>query len=102
MFVRVIQGRLRHGESLLRHLTTWPGEVASGAEGSLGSAARVTADEMFLAMTGFGSQAAARTNSERLEQVAWWEEISQKSGGELTMTGCANRSTLPADATSRP
>lgn len=44
MFVQVIEGRLRDGESRALHLATWTSDVASRGEGSMGSTAGVTAD----------------------------------------------------------
>ena len=50
--------------------------MAPGAEGWLGSTAGVTDDGLLVALARFESEEAARRNSDRPEQSAWWEELS--------------------------
>ncbi len=99
MFVQVIEGRLRDRESVPRHLATWTSDAASGAEGWLGSIAGLSADGTFLAIAGFESEAAARTNGERPEQMAWWEEISERFDGDITLDVSARTVAGPSDRT---
>ena len=55
-----------------------------GATGWLGSTAGVTEDGHLLVLARFESADAARRNSERPEQSAWWERTSQLLDGEAT------------------
>jgi hypothetical protein len=55
-----------------------------GAKGFLGSTVGVADDNRFLAFVRFSDAAAARANSERPEQSAWWAEFSKCLEGEPT------------------
>lgn len=77
MFVQVIQGQAKDAAGLRKQWERWEQEVKPGAKGFLGSTAGVTADGEFIALARFEDEAAARANSERPEQTAWWEETSQ-------------------------
>jgi hypothetical protein len=76
MFVQVIQGRAKDAAGLRKQWERWDQEVKPGAIGYLGSTAGITADGEFIALVRFESEDAARANSEKAEQTAWWEEIS--------------------------
>ncbi len=73
MFVQVIQGQVSDAAGLRAQLDAWVAEVAPGAVGWLGSTAGVTQDGRAIALARFESEDAARRNSERPEQGAWWE-----------------------------
>ncbi len=77
MFVQVIQGRANDPTALRERFEQWDQQLKPGATGFLGSTAGVTADGAFIALVRFESEAAARANSERAEQDAWWRETSQ-------------------------
>ena len=76
MFVQVFQGT---GERRLRGarlMDEWVRELAPGADGWLGSTAGVTEDGTLVALARFESEEAARRNSDRPEQGAWWERMA--------------------------
>jgi hypothetical protein len=72
MFVQVIQGRTSDAAGLRAATDRWEAEIAPGAVGWLGSTAGVTDDGRAIAVVRFESEEAARRNSERPEQGAWW------------------------------
>ena len=82
MFVQVIQGAVSDVQGLRSQMDTWVRDLAPGAEGWLGSTAGVTADGQFIALARFESEEAARRNSDRPEQGAWWEETAALFTGE--------------------
>ncbi|MBA3308768.1 MAG: hypothetical protein H0U28_01745 [Nocardioidaceae bacterium] len=76
MFVQVIQGHVSDAARVSGQLDKWVAEVAPGAVGWLGSTSGVTADGQVVALARFESEEAARQNSDRPEQTAWWEEMA--------------------------
>ena len=84
MFIQVIQGKASDAEALKGQLDRWGEELASGAEGYLGSTGGVTEDGDFVVLARFESEEAARANSDRPEQGKWWEETSKHLEGEAT------------------
>ena len=77
MFAQVIQGRATDPAGLRKQWERWIDDVKPNAEGFLGSTAGVTSGGEFIAVARFESEDAARANSTRPEQGAWWEETSQ-------------------------
>lgn len=77
MFAQVIQGRATDPAGLRKQWERWIDDVKPNAEGFLGSTAGVTSGGEFIAVARFESEDAARANSNRPEQGAWWEETSQ-------------------------
>jgi hypothetical protein len=77
MFIQVITGQATDQEGLRRLGDRWQHEIRPGAAGFLGSAVGVTDDGRFIAVVRFESEAAARRNSERAEQSAWWAEAEK-------------------------
>lgn len=84
MFVQVIQGRTSEPAALRAAFDRWAAELAPSAVGYLGSTAGVTADGRFICLARFESTDAARRNSDRPEQGAWWSEASGHLEGEAT------------------
>ena len=74
-------------------------ELAPGAEGWLGSTSGVTEDGRSIALVRFESEDAARRNSERPEQDAWWAETSKLFTGEVTFS---ESSRVDVDANGNP
>jgi hypothetical protein len=74
MFVQVIQGQVSDAGQVRSRLERWLEELAPGSIGWLGTTAGVTDDGTFVALARFESEAAARQNSDRPEQSAWWQE----------------------------
>ena len=77
MFVQVLRGRCTDRSGLLRQLDRWRAELASEAEGWLGSTAGITDDDRFIASFRFDTQELAQRNSDREEQTQWWNETSK-------------------------
>ena len=76
MFVQVFQGKVSDGSAVLDLMDEWVRELAPGADGWLGSTAGVTEDGTLVALARFESEEAARRNSDRPEQGAWWERMA--------------------------
>jgi hypothetical protein len=73
MFVQVIHGRISDAGQVRSQLDRWMAELASGSVGWLGTTAGVTDDGTMVVLARFESEEAARQNSDRPEQSAWWE-----------------------------
>ncbi len=86
MFVQVIEGRTKDPEGMKRQGERWQTEVRPGATGYLGVTAGAAADGRSIAIVRFESEEAARANSERPEQSAWFEEMQQYWDGEPSFT----------------
>jgi hypothetical protein len=84
MFVQVIRGQLAEPDQVREAMDRWVRELAPGASGWLGSTAGVTSDGQFVALARFESAEAARRNSDRPEQGAWWAEVSKAFTGDVT------------------
>jgi len=82
MFVQVIQGQVSDAAGARRQFDKWVAEVAPGSVGWLGSTAGVTDDGRFIALARFESDAAAKENSDRPEQTAWWNETAAMFSGD--------------------
>jgi hypothetical protein len=76
MFVQVIQGRVSDAAQVRAQLDRWAADLAPEAMGWLGSTAGVTDDGTLVALARFESEEAARQNSDRPEQTAWWEQTA--------------------------
>lgn len=86
MFVQIIEGRTGDAAVLKRQGDRWQAEVRPGADGFLGMTAGSAADGRAIAIVRFSSEAAARANSDRPEQGAWWAETSKYYDGDVTFT----------------
>jgi hypothetical protein len=86
MFVQMIEGRVSDREGLRRQMEQWMADLRPGATGFLGSTAGVTEDGKGIAFARFESAAAAKANSERPEQGAWWNETAKCYSGDVTFT----------------
>ena len=94
MFVQVIQGKIKDQDLLNRQLDRWRKEIKPGAKGYLGSTGGTTADGRSIAVVRFESEAAARANSERAEQGAWWNETEKAFDGSPSFVESADVDTL--------
>jgi hypothetical protein len=90
MFVQVIQGKVRDADLLRRQVDAWRSEVKPNAAGYLGSTSGVTEDGVAVVVARFESEAAARKNSERAEQGAWWEQTAPAFEGEVRFLDCSD------------
>lgn len=77
MFIQVITAKVVDGDGLERQMDRWEREVRPGAAGFLGSTGGVTDDGRLIVLARFESEEAARRNSERPEQGAWWSETEK-------------------------
>jgi hypothetical protein len=84
MFVQVIQGKVSDKDELRAAVDRWADELAPGATGWLGSTGGVTDAGQAIAVVRFESEDAARRNSDRPEQDAWWTQTSKVFTDEPT------------------
>ncbi len=96
MFIQVIQGRVGDESGLRAAMDRWMRDCQPGATGWLGSTCGFTDDGMFITVARFDSEAAARRNSERPEQGAWWAETAKCFAGDVTFTDSADVTTWMA------
>jgi hypothetical protein len=92
MFVQIIQGRTQDGAGLRRQMERWLKDLKPGAKGWLGTTSGVAgggeAGEA-IAIVRFESEEAAKANSARPEQGAWWNEMEKCFDGAVTFHDCA-------------
>ena len=81
MFIQVITGTTADPDGLRRQADRWEQEVRPGAIGFLGSTGGVTDDGRVIVIARFESEEAARRNSARDEQGAWWAETEKYLDG---------------------
>lgn len=81
MFVQVIEAKTSDPEGLRKQFDKWVAELQPGAKGYVGTTAGIAADGRLVAFARFESEAAARANSERPEQGAWWAETEKLLDG---------------------
>lgn len=93
MFIQVIQGKAADPAGLSDAFDRWMHECAAGAVGWLGSTSGITDDGTFIAVARFESEDAARRNSARPEQDAWWTETQKCFAGDVTFFDSANVTT---------
>jgi|SRR5829696_8449585 len=88
MFVQIIQGKVKDPDLIRRQMERWRAELRSGATGFLGSTGGTTPDGRSITLARFESEDAARANSGRPEQSAWWQDTAQAYDGEPTFHDC--------------
>jgi hypothetical protein len=84
MFVQLIEGKVSDPAAVRAQVDRWVDELAPGATGWLGTTAGVTPDGQMVAIVRFEDEAAARRNSDRPEQGAWWAEMAKLIDGDAT------------------
>jgi len=84
MFVQIIEGTASDAEGLVRQGERWQQELRPDAPGYLGVTSGVAPDGRAITLVRFESEAAARANSERPEQGAWWSETEKCYAGPVT------------------
>jgi hypothetical protein len=99
MFVQVIQGQVSDAAAVRSAFDRWIQDLAPGADAWLGSTAGVTDDGRFIAIARFESEQAARRNSDRPEQDAWWSETAKLFTGGATFTDSTD---VTVDITGNP
>ncbi|MGH9138262.1 MAG: hypothetical protein ACRD0G_14645 [Acidimicrobiales bacterium] len=94
MFIQVIQGKTSDAEGLRRQFERWQQELGAGATGYLGTTGGVAEDGTAVILARFEDEAAARANSDRPAQAAWWEETAKLFDGEVTFRDCWDVDTM--------
>lgn len=84
MFVQIIEGTASDAEGLSRQGERWQQELRPGATGFLGVTSGVAAGGRAITIVRFESEAAARAQSNRPEQGAWWSETEKCYAGPVT------------------
>ena len=88
MFVQFIEGPVSDAQAFRHQLDRWQETCRDGASGWLGTTAGVTADGTAFLGARFASQEAARANSDRPEQSAWWDETEPLFDGPVSFEDC--------------
>jgi hypothetical protein len=84
MFIQVMQGEIKDLEAARTVMDRWGEELAPGADGWLGGTYGQADDGQFIAVVRFESEEAARRNSDRPEQGAWWGDMAAHFVGDVT------------------
>lgn len=84
MFMQVIRGKVSDHDAMRARLDAWQTELRPGATGWLGSTGGALDDGSFIGCVRFESEQAARQNSNRPEQDAWYHETAKLFDGEPT------------------
>jgi hypothetical protein len=74
MFIQVIEGKTNDADALHQRLEVWERDLMPGAIGYLGSTGGCTSTGDCILIARFENADAARRNSARPEQDAWWKE----------------------------
>jgi len=93
MFIQVVQGKVADEAGLRAAMDRWMRDLRPGASGWLGSTSDITDDGTFVAVVRFESEEAARRNSERPEQDAWWADTRKCLTGDVTFFDSAEVTT---------
>lgn len=86
MFIQIIEGNTTDPTGLARQGERWQAELRPGAVGLLGVTSGVTGDGRAITIVRFESEEAARANSNRAQQGAWWAETAKYYDGPATFT----------------
>jgi hypothetical protein len=93
MFIQVITGKVNDVEGFRKQDERWQEELRPGATGFLGSTAGATEDGRFVVTARFESADAAKRNSERPEQGAWWAD-TERYLSDVEFHDCSKSMTL--------
>lgn len=81
MFVQFIRAQVDDEAAVRRMMERWELELRPGAEGFLGSTGGITSTGEMITIARFADEGAARRNSDRPEQGAWWAELEKALAG---------------------
>src|SRR3954451_706037 len=93
MFIQIISGRISDPEHFRSQDERWIDELKPGASGYLGSTSGITPDGVGVVVARFESAAAAKANSERPDQGAWWTD-TEKAFEDVDFQDCADVDTM--------
>ena len=82
MFAQIIRGKVSDPSAVRPVVDRWMTQLGPTAKGWLGSTSGVTDDKEVFVLVRFESEEAARANSDRPEQGAWWAEMEKLFDGE--------------------
>lgn len=88
MFLQIMYGKVADESLLRRQMDVWRHEFRDQAIGYLGSTSGFTDDGHFVALARFESAEAARANSTRPSQEAWWDLTASAFEGDAEFTDC--------------
>jgi hypothetical protein len=88
MFLQVIQGKTTDADALRQQVDRWERDLRPEATGYVGTTGGVAEDGTAIFLVRFESEEAARANSDRAEQGAWWNETAKYFDGEVTFRNC--------------
>ena len=88
MFMQIIQGRVADPAAAREMMDRWQRDLEPGADGYLGSTHGITDDGTLVSVVRFESAAAARRNSARAGQAAWWHEMERCFAGPVSFHDC--------------
>ena len=88
MYMQIIQGKIKDRQAARATMDRWLTDLQPGAAGWLGGTYGVTDDNMLVACVRFQDAAAAKANSDRPEQSAWWTEMEKNFAGPVTFHDC--------------
>jgi hypothetical protein len=94
MFVQVLKGKTANPDAMVALGEKWQKELRPGATGYLGSTVGATTDGEFVAVIQFSDDVAAKANSDRPEQDAFFKEMSQYIDGEPVFRESSDTSLL--------
>jgi len=90
MFVQVVRARAKDQAGLRKMWEKADQELTPGAIGYLGSTGGLADDGTMVVIARFESQDAARQNSSRPEQTAWFQELLGYVEGDVTFKDCTD------------
>ena len=82
MFAQILRGKVSDPTAVRPVVDRWMTELGPTAKGWLGSTSGITDDNEVFVLVRFETEEAARANSERPEQGAWWAEMEKLFDGE--------------------
>ena len=98
MFAQIIRGKVTDPSAVRPVVDRWMKELGPTAKGWLGSTSGITDDNELFVLVRFESEEAARANSDKPEQGAWWADMEKVFDGEPTFRDSNNVIVPSADA----
>ena len=90
MFAQIIRGKVNDPSAVRPVVDRWMKELGPTANGWLGSTSGITDDNELFVLVRFDSEEAARANSDKPEQGAWWADMEKVFDGEPTFRDSNN------------
>ena len=90
MFAQIIRGKVTDASDVRPVVDRWMKELGPTAKGWLGSTSGITDDNELFVLVRFESEEAARANSDKPEQGAWWADMEKLFDGEPTFQDSNN------------